>query len=56
MYFVTDDHRTVKLPKKSQSPRGVLPETIDPLLLATIQKSNVCSLKVKASHPKFSEK
>ena len=56
MIFVTDDHRTVRMPKETRQPRGVVPEAIDPVLLAAIHQTNACSSKVKPVIKKFKTK
>ena len=47
MIFVTDDHRTVRMPKQTRQPRGLVPEAIDPVLLTAIHQTNACPSKVK---------
>ena len=56
MLFVTDDHRTVRMPKETVQPRGVIPEAIDPVLLAAIRQTNACSSKVKRVIKQFKNK
>lgn len=56
MLFVTDDHRTVRMPKEAVQPKGVVPEAIDPVLLAAIRQTNACSSKVKPVIKKFKTK
>ena len=53
MLFVTDDHRTVHMPKKTRQPEGVVPEVIDPVLLAAITQSPAQKNKTKPVVRKF---
>ncbi|MCW7554332.1 hypothetical protein NX722_17240 [Endozoicomonas gorgoniicola] len=47
MIFVTDDHRTIHVPKETRQTPGVVPDALDPVLLAAIHQTNACSSKVK---------
>lgn len=53
MLFVTDDHRTVRMPKKTRQPQGVVPDVIDPFLLAAITQSPVQKTRTKPVVRKF---
>ena len=53
MIFVTDDHRTIRMPKETRQTPGVVPDALDPILLAAIHQTNACSSKVKPAINKF---